>query len=42
MKVDREMKDAIAKHGEVVIPEQFEDKLAEKIENAKRRIAASM
>lgn len=42
MKVDRELKDAVAKHGEVVIPEQFEDQLAEKIENAKKRIATSL
>ena len=40
MKVDRELKDAIAKHGEVVIPESFEDQLAEKIEIAKKRVAA--
>lgn len=31
MKVDREMQDAIAKHGKVVMPESFEDQLAEKI-----------
>jgi len=41
MKVDREMKDAIAKHGKCVLPEQFEDQLAEKIELAKKRVAAS-
>jgi hypothetical protein len=40
MKVDRELKDAVAKHGEVQIPESFEDQLAEKIEIAKRRVAA--
>ena len=40
MKVDRELKDAVAKHGEVVIPESFEDQLAEKIEIAKKRVAA--
>jgi len=39
MKVDRELKDAILKHGEVEIPEQFEAQLAEKIQNAKMRIA---
>lgn len=41
MKVDRELKDAVAKHGEVSIPESFEDQLAEKIEAAKRRIATT-
>jgi len=25
MKVDRELKDAVAKHGEVQVPEKFED-----------------
>jgi hypothetical protein len=40
MKVDRELKDAIAKHGECVVSEQYEDQVAEKIENAKKRIAA--
>ena len=39
MKVDREMKDAISKHGEVSIPEEFEDQLADKIKDAKRRIS---
>jgi len=28
MKVDRELKDAIMKHGEVEVPEEFEEKLA--------------
>ena len=42
MKVDRELKDAIAKHGEVEIPEQYEDQLADKIHAAKKRIATSM
>lgn len=41
MKVDREMEAAIAKHGETVIPEKFEDQLKEKIDAAKQRIAAS-
>ena len=39
MKVDRELEDAVAKHGEVQIPEKFEDQLAAKIEDAKRKIA---
>lgn len=42
MKVNRELEAAVAKHGEVVIPEQFEDQLKDKIENAKKRIATSM
>lgn len=40
MKVQRELKDAIQKHGEVQVPELFEDQLKEKIENAKKKIAA--
>ena len=40
MKVNRELEDAVAKHGEVQLPEQFEDQLAEKIEIAKRKVAA--
>lgn len=40
MKVNRELKDAIQKHGEVQVPELFEDQLKEKIENAKKKIAA--
>ena len=40
MKVDRELEDAVAKHGEVQIPEQFEEQLAQKIDDAKKRIAA--
>jgi hypothetical protein len=40
MKVNRELKDAVSRHGEVEIPEQFEDQLKEKIELAKKRIAA--
>ena len=40
MKVDRELKEAIQKHGEVQVPELFEDQLKEKIENAKKKIAA--
>ena len=39
MKVNRELEDAVAKHGEVQIPESFEDQMAEKIELAKRKIA---
>lgn len=42
MKVDRELKAAISKHGQVEVPEQFEEQLREKIENAKRRIAAQV
>lgn len=41
MKVERELKDAVSKHGEVEIPEQFEDALKEKIELAKKRIATA-
>ena len=40
MKVDRELQDAVAKHGKVEIPETFEVELARKIENAKKRVAA--
>ena len=40
MKVNRELEEAVAKHGEVEIPEQFEDQLREKIEIAKRKVAA--
>ncbi len=40
MKVDRELMDAVAKHGEVAVPEQFEDQLAQKIDDAKKRVAA--
>lgn len=40
MKVNRELEDAVAKHGEVQIPESFEDQLAEKIELAKKQVAA--
>ena len=42
MKVDRELQDAVSKHGEVQIPETFEDQLKEKIENAKKQIAAQV
>ena len=41
MKVDRELMDAVSKHGEVQVPEKFEELLKEKIELAKRRVAAS-
>ena len=38
MKVDRELQEAVQKHGEVDIPEQYEDQFASKIENAKRKL----
>ena len=41
MKVNRELEDAVAKHGEVQIPESFEDQMAEKIELAKKKIASA-
>lgn len=37
MKVDRELEEAISKHGEVQVPEEFEDQLKAKIENAKKK-----
>jgi len=40
MKVNRELEEAIAKHGRVEVPESFEDQFAEKIELAKKRVAA--
>ena len=40
MKVDRELEEAISKHGEVQVPEEFEDQLKAKIENTKKKIAA--
>ena len=40
MKVNRELQEAVAKHGKVEIPETFEKELEKKIENAKKRIAA--
>jgi len=40
MKVNRELEEAIAKHGRVEVPESFEDQLAGKIELAKKRVAA--
>lgn len=40
MKVDRELQEAKSKLGEAVVPEQFEDQLKDKIENAKKKIAA--
>ena len=39
MKVNRELEDAVAKHGEVQVPESFEDQMAEKIELAKNKVA---
>ena len=38
MKVDRELQEAVQKHGEVEIPESFEDQFAEKIELAKKKL----
>jgi len=40
MKVDRELQEAKAKLGEVEVPQQFEDQLKEKIDNAKKSVAA--
>ena len=41
-KVQRELKEAVAKHGECEVPETFENKLAEQIELAKKKIATAM
>ena len=38
MKVDRELEDAISKHGKVEIPESFEEQFKGKVESAKQKI----
>lgn len=40
MKVDKELEDAIAKHGQVVKPELYEDQFFERINKKKKDIAA--
>lgn len=42
MKVDRELQDAIKKHGEVVEPQKYEDMFYEKINNKKKDLAKEM
>lgn len=39
MKVDRELQEAIKKHGEVRLPKSFEDNFKERILSEKNRIA---
>ena len=40
MKVNRELEEAIAKHGETVIPRTYEEQFYERVENEKKRIVA--
>lgn len=42
MKVERELQDAIAKHGEATRPSLFEDEVKERILNRKREIVAAL
>ena len=42
MKVDRELEEAIAKHGNAVRPSQFEDEFDQKILDRKRDIVAAI
>jgi len=42
MKVDRELEEAIAKHGEAVRPSQFEDEFDAKIQERKRDLVAAI
>jgi hypothetical protein len=41
MKVDRELEEAIAKHGETVIPTRYEEDWAERLNQERAKIAAS-
>ena len=40
MKIDRELQEAIKKHGEVKLPKSFEDNFKDRILEKKRQIAA--
>ena len=42
MKVARELEAAIAKHGEAVVPSQFEDDFQEKIQARKKEIVSAL
>lgn len=41
-KVDRELEAAIAKHGEVIVPETYESKWESRVENERKKIAAHL
>ena len=41
MKVDRELDEAIAKHGEAVVPSDYKDDFFAAVDNKKKQIAAT-
>jgi hypothetical protein len=41
MKVDKELQEAIAKHGELKVPKPYEEEFFDRVKNKRREIALS-